>query len=68
MLLVAGTSAVVAPASYIPMVAKKMGALIVEINIEHTVLSQGFADHTLLGKAGEVVPALVREVEAALDN
>ena len=67
-LLVAGTSAVVAPASYIPMVAKKMGAVVVEINVEHTVLSQDFADYTLLGKAGEVVPALVREVEAALDK
>jgi NAD-dependent deacetylase len=67
-LLVAGTSAVVAPASYIPVVAKKMGALVVEINIEHTVLSQGFADYTLLGKAGETVPALVAAVEAALDN
>jgi len=67
-LLVVGTSAVVAPASYIPMVARKMGATIVEINIEHTVLSEGFSDYTLRGKAGEIVPALVRAVEAALDN
>jgi NAD-dependent deacetylase len=67
-LLVAGTSAVVAPASYIPVVARKMGAVIVEINLEHTVLSRGFADYTVIGKAGEVIPALVYEVEAALDN
>ena len=67
-LLVVGTSATVAPASYIPMVARKMGAVIAEINIEHTVLSQGFADYTLIGKAGETLPALVEAVEAALDN
>ncbi len=68
LLLVVGTSAVVAPASYIPLVSKKMGATIVEINVEHTVLSQGFADYTLLGKAGETMPALVAAVEAELDN
>ena len=67
-LLVVGTSATVAPASYIPMVARKMGAVIAEINIEHTVLSQGFADYTIIGKAGETLPALVAEVEAVLDN
>lgn len=67
-LLVVGTSATVAPASYIPMVARKMGAVIAEINIEHTVLSEGFADYTLIGKAGETIPALVEAVEAELDN
>jgi NAD-dependent deacetylase len=65
-MLVVGTSAVVAPASYIPVVAKKMGALVVEVNIEHTVLSGSLADYTLIGKAGEVVPRLVAAVEAAL--
>jgi hypothetical protein len=40
----------------------------VEINIEHTVLSQGFADYTLIGKAGETLPALVEAVEAVLDK
>lgn len=67
-LLVVGTSAVVAPASFIPMAAKKLGATIVVIDVEHTVLTQGFADYTLLGKAGEIVPALVAAVEAVLDN
>ena len=65
LVLVVGTSAVVAPASYIPMAAKKMGALVVEINLERTVLS-GFADFTLLGKAGELVPELVAAVQELL--
>jgi len=67
-LLVVGTSATVAPASYIPMVARKTGAAIVEINIENTVLSEGFADYTLLGKAGETLPILIEAVEAVLDK
>jgi NAD-dependent deacetylase len=65
-LLVVGTSAVVAPASYIPMVAKKMGALVAVFDLEPTVLSHGFADHTVLGKAGVTIPALVEQVEAVL--
>jgi NAD-dependent deacetylase len=67
-LLVVGTSAVVAPACYIPVAAKKLGAAIVEIDLEPTVLSQGLADYSLLGKAGETVPALVAAVEAVLDK
>jgi NAD-dependent deacetylase len=65
-ILVVGTSAVVAPASYIPVVAKKMGAMVAVFDLEPTVLSHGLADHTVLGKAGETVPALVEQVEAML--
>jgi len=67
-MLVIGTSAVVAPASYIPLVAKKMGAFIVEINPEDTVLSQEIADLTVRGKAGELVPALVEQIESLLSK
>jgi NAD-dependent deacetylase len=62
--LIVGTSATVAPASYLPVVARKMGALLVEVNVEDTVLSEDFVHHTLQGRAGEVLPVLVDEVEA----
>jgi len=64
-MLVVGTSALVAPASYLPVVAKKTGALIVEINREHTVLTGDLADVSLRGRAGELLPRLVAAVENA---
>jgi len=67
-LLSIGTSVLVAPASYIPVVAKKAGALIVEINREHTVLTDDFADETLRGRAGRLVPLLVEAVERELSG
>lgn len=62
--MVVGTSGMVAPASYLPVVAKKTGGLIVEINPEQTPLSEGFADRVLRGPAGELLPELARRVEA----
>lgn len=55
-----GTSAVVQPASRLPLIAKRMGASVVEINTEQTAISV-MADWSLIGKAGELLPALVRE-------
>lgn len=63
-LLVVGTSALVAPASYMPIVARKMGAALVEINLEDTILSRDYARYVLRGKAGEILPRLVAAVEA----
>lgn len=57
-MLVIGTSAVVQPAASMALEAKARGAMVVEINLERTPQSD-FMDHTLLGKAGEVVPKLV---------
>jgi NAD-dependent deacetylase len=55
LLLVIGTSAVVYPAAYLPAVAKRRGAFLVEVNPEITPLTP-LADATLLGKAAAVVP------------
>lgn len=55
---VVGTSAVVYPAAYIPLTAKKNGSYIVEVNIEETDLS-GYADYSLFGKAGEILPEIM---------
>ncbi|HLF20127.1 MAG TPA: NAD-dependent deacylase [Bacteroidota bacterium] len=55
-----GTSAVVYPAASLPLVAKKAGAYIVEMNLERTDLSATF-DETINGKAGEILPHLIHE-------
>ncbi len=53
-----GTSAVVQPAASLPIYAKRSGAYVVEINPQPTEISY-LVDETLLGKSGEVLPALV---------
>ena len=63
-MLVVGTSAVVAPASYLPVVARKMGALVAEINLEPTVLTDRVAHVSLIGDATKLLPELASEVEA----
>jgi NAD-dependent deacetylase len=62
-LLVIGTSAQVVPASTIPGVAKRAGALVIEINLEPTLLTASVTDVFLKGRAGKIVPALVGKVE-----
>ena len=54
-----GTSAVVYPAASLPMIARKCGAYVVEINTEKTDLSPKVHE-SLLGKAGEIMPQLVQ--------
>lgn len=59
---VVGTSAVVYPAAYIPIRAKKNGSYLVELNIEETELS-GLADYSLFGKSGEILPLILEKVK-----
>ncbi len=59
---VVGTSAVVYPAAYIPITAKRAGSYIVEVNIEPTDLTQ-FADYSIFGKAGDILPKILNEVK-----
>ena len=54
---VVGTSAIVYPAAELPLVARRAGAYLVEINPEPTPLSE-LCDETIVGKAGEVLPLL----------
>ena len=60
-MIVAGTSALVSPASEIPLVARQAGAALVEVNLERTPLSS-YAAHRLVGKASQTLPALVAAV------
>ena len=55
---VVGTSAVVYPAASLPMIARRAGAYVVEINTEPTELSVR-VDESHLGKAGELLPHLL---------
>jgi NAD-dependent deacetylase len=57
-LLVIGTSAVVYPAAGLAALAKRSGAVVVEINIAETPVS-GQADYSLRGPAAEILPQLV---------
>jgi NAD-dependent deacetylase len=56
-----GTSGLVQPAANLPMLAKKNGAVIVEINVEETPLTPS-VDYYFRGKSGEILPELVKAV------
>ena len=53
-----GTSANVYPAAHFPIMAKKQGAILIEVNLEQTELTWQ-ADFSFLGKAGEILPKLM---------
>jgi NAD-dependent deacetylase len=57
-LLVVGTSAEVYPAAALPELARRSGAIVVEINPNPTALS-ATADYVLRGAAGVMLPALL---------
>ena len=64
-MLVVGTSATVAPASMIPMLAKRNGALLVELNLTPTEIS-GMCDVSVHGGASEIMPLLADMVESRI--
>ena len=60
-----GTSALVSPACDLPVIAKKHGAIIVEVNIEETQLTRLISDWILKGPASEILCRLVEEMSDA---
>ena len=58
LLLVIGTSGVVYPAAGFASVAKSVGALVIEINLESTPQSD-LVDLSLQGRAKDLVPLLL---------
>jgi NAD-dependent deacetylase len=60
---VVGTSGIVQPAATFPLIARRHGALIVEINIEPTELTFA-ADETFHGKSGEILPAIAKKIKS----
>lgn len=63
-MLVIGTSAVVQPAAFMPLVAKEAGALVIEINPEKTPLTGSVSDYLVQGKAGDMLNAILAEMES----
>jgi len=60
-MLVVGTSAVVYPASQLPLVAAQQGATVIDINPERTPISE-IADFFLQGASGQILPQLLAVV------
>ena len=56
-----GTSSIVYPAADLWRRAKDNGAIVIEINKDPTQLTP-LADYSFLGNAGEILPALVRQI------
>lgn len=62
-MLVAGTSALVHPAASLPLLAKQNGAFVFKVNPDVTPLSP-YADETLRGPTGEILPDWWRQLQA----
>lgn len=63
-MLVVGTSAIVAPASQLPVMAKRAGAKVVEINLEPSPLSRDVSDYLFEASASQVLPRLAEAIDA----
>lgn len=57
-----GTSAEVYPAALLPIIAKRSGAYVVEINTKPTVISNEL-DETITGKSGEILSELISKIK-----
>jgi NAD-dependent deacetylase len=62
-----GTSAVVYPAASLPLMAKRSGAYLVEINIEPTDLSHK-ADEVLTGTSGDILPHILHHIHHSMEH
>lgn len=62
-MFVVGTSAIVYPAAALPALTKNAGGLVIEVNLEPTEVST-YADLSLFGRAGELMPALWEQISS----
>ena len=62
LMLVIGTSGLVSPASDLPVMAKRAGATIVEVNLEETQLTRCTSHWLLKGSASLILRALLDEI------
>jgi NAD-dependent deacetylase len=63
-ILVVGTSAVVAPASQLPLLTKQAGGVVVEINPEPTPLTREVSDFFFQATAADALPLIAEAVQA----
>ena len=61
-----GTSTLIYPAAQLPYEAARHGAFVIEVNPEETPLSE-MADLSLRGRAGDIMPALLKEFYAIVE-
>jgi len=61
-IIVIGTSGVVYPAAAIPYIIRERGGKVIEINISQTAITP-ITDYSLQGKAGEILPLIVKALE-----
>jgi NAD-dependent deacetylase len=66
-MLVVGTSATVQPAAYMPMIAKRNGATVIEINPERTPLTGKVSSYLVRGGAGEAMTAILEAMAGGND-
>lgn len=64
-MLVVGTSGLVWPAAELPLLARRAGAHVVEVNPEDTELT-GWADTRVRGRSGEILPLLADLIEGLM--
>ncbi len=62
-MLVVGTSATVQPAAYMPVIAKRSGAKVIEINPEASPLTATVSDYLVKGPAGKAMSGIIAELE-----
>jgi len=62
LMLVIGTSAVVSPACDLPVIAKRAGATIVEVNLEETQLTRYVSNWILQGSASLILQSLLGKI------
>ena len=67
-MVVIGTSALVQPAAYMPVIAKDSGAKVIEINPERTSLTGSVSNYLVMGKAGDVVSKIMLEIETQTEK
>lgn len=63
--LVVGSTGEVMPASFVPQKARERGAFIIEVNPENSQFTNTITDLHLKGRAGEVLPALLKAIREA---
>ncbi len=62
LMIVIGTSATVQPAASIPLIAKKNGAKIIDINPQRTIITETVSDIFINGMAGTVMADLLKAI------
>lgn len=67
-MLVVGTSSLVAPMSNMPYVAKENNARIIEINLDETFITNFASDIIIKGKAEHILPQIISEIKAIGPN